>query len=209
MVMPKKPLDSDRYGRLAVLESVKGGWLCRCDCGNAVTVTGSHLREGRVVSCGCYHAERQREVPRKHGMKGAPGYDSWVDMRQRCTNPNSQDWPNYGGRGIRVCAAWDDFAQFIRDMGVPEPGRSIERNDVNGDYEPGNCRWATKLEQARNTRRTRFITLDGETKPLTEWCEERGVPYWTAHARLRRGATAEAALRGNVSVPTLPHLEAS
>lgn len=195
MVMPKKPLDSDRYGRLAVLESVKGGWLCRCDCGATVTVTGSHLREGRVVSCGCYHAERQREVPRTHGMKHSDIYNIWVGMRQRCNNPNAESYPDYGGRGIKVCEAWDDFEQFARDMGERQPGQTIERLDVNGDYEPGNCCWAGKVQQARNTRRNRLITLDGETKTLAEWCEVRELPYWTVHARLRRGAPPERALR--------------
>lgn len=193
--MPKKPLESDRYGRLSVLKSVKGGWLCQCDCGNETIVAGSHLREGRVVSCGCYHAERQHEATRTHGMTGTPGYDSWVAMRQRCTNPDRADWKNYGGRGIRICEAWDDFARFIADMGAPEPGQTIERVDNNGNYEPGNCRWATRTEQTRNTRRTRLLTINGTTKPLVTWCEDLGVPYWTAHARLRRGATPEEALR--------------
>lgn len=111
-------------------------------------------------------------------------------------NPNSADWPNYGGRGIRVCDAWQDFEQFLRDMGEPQPGQTLDRIDVHGNYEPGNCRWADRTVQARNTRKNRLITLDGVTKPLIEWCEERGLGYWTVHARLRRGASPEEALRG-------------
>jgi len=127
-------------------------------------------------------------------MRGSPVYNTWVHMRQRCTNSRHPDWSNYGGRGIRVCDAWQDFGQFLRDMGEPKPGQTLDRINVHGDYEPGNCRWASRTVQARNTRKNRLITLDGVTKPLSEWCEERGLGYWTVHARLRRGASPERAL---------------
>ncbi|MFC5930883.1 hypothetical protein [Cryobacterium melibiosiphilum] len=191
----KNPLDSDRYGRLAVVESVVGGWLCKCDCGSAVIVTGWRLQNGKVVSCGCFHRERQHETARTHGMKNTQVYTAWINMRQRCSNQNRPDWANYGGRGIRVCTAWQDsFEAFLADMGEPKTGESIDRIDANGNYELGNCRWATATQQSRNKRSNRMLTINGEARTLVEWCELRDVPYFTAHARLRRGATAEEAI---------------
>lgn len=192
---PKKPLDSDRYGRLTVMDSVPGGWRCRCDCGTEVTVTGSNLRTGQTTSCGCYHRERQREAPRKHGLHDGVGYGTWLNMRQRCTNPANPSWKNYGGRGITICDAWDDFGQFIRDVGEPEPGQTLDRIDNDGNYEPGNVQWATRAAQNRNKRANRMIELGGVTKCLADWCDELGLNYWTVHARLRRGASNEEALR--------------
>lgn len=186
---PKKTLDRTRYGRLTVVENAHGGWLCRCDCGASVTVKGGHLRQGRVVSCGCYHRERQREVPRVHGMDRTRTHITWINMRQRCRNDGHPSWPNYGGRGITICDRWSTFENFYADMGERPPGMSIERIDNDGNYEPGNCRWATKPEQSVNKRTNVFIERDGATKTLSEWCTELGINYWTAHSRIRRGAT--------------------
>lgn len=189
VVMPKKPLEHERYGRLEILESVRGGWLSRCDCGTVLIVKGTLLRRGQVVSCGCYHRERQREAPTSHGMTKSPTHITWTAMRQRCNNPNNPSWPNYGGRGIRVCPRWESFENFYADMGPRPEGTTIERIDNDGHYEPANCRWASRLEQGANKQDTIRIQLDGRSQSLSEWCKELGINYWTAHARIKRGAT--------------------
>ena len=189
VVKAKKPLEQTRYGRLEILGSVTGGWLSRCDCGTELIVTGTRLRHGQVMSCGCYHRQRQREVKLTHGMTRTPTHTSWVAMRQRCNNANNPSWPNYGGRGIRICQRWESFENFYADMGERPDSTSLERIDNDGNYEPTNCRWATKHEQSVNMRHTIRIQFNGRTQSLSEWCQELGIGYWTAHARIRRGAT--------------------
>lgn len=191
---PIKSLESARYGRLTPGQHLKGqGWLCRCDCGESKIVTGNHLRSGAVVSCGCFHEQQQR-APKLHGMRRTRAWAIWSLMVQRCTNPRNPAWPNYGGRGIRVCVEWMQFASFIRDMGPPPEGLTLERINNERGYEPGNCRWATRTEQARNKRTNRIVELGGVSMPLVVWCELLGLKYWTVHARLRRGATEREAL---------------
>lgn len=115
-------------------------------------------------------------------------------MKGRCRNPNKAQWMDYGGRGIKVCARWERFENFLADMGEPKPRMTLERIDNDGDYEPDNCRWATRKEQVRNRRVTKLIRHDGETKPLAEWAEDIGITYGTLETRLRRGWSVERAL---------------
>ena len=124
------------------------------------------------------------------------GYGSWAAMRERCLNPKSKCFANYGGRGITICASWrDSFANFASDMGERPDGRSLDRIDNDGNYEPGNCRWATDRQQTNNRRVTILVTLDGATRPLAEWCEDRGLNYQTVWDRIyRRGWAVEEAL---------------
>ena len=124
MPMPKKPLGNDRFGRLAVVGSVNGGWLCKCDCGTEKIVSGSHLRTGAIVSCGCFHAEQQRQ-PITHGKRRSRVYSIWINMIQRCTNENNPRFQDYGARGIAVCDEWRQFENFYADMGDPPDGMSI------------------------------------------------------------------------------------
>jgi hypothetical protein len=161
-------LSGQRFGRLVVVDRAQkewkgAAWRCRCDCGGEVVVRAGSLSYGQSRSCGCLQregaAERMGKVKLKHGLARQdgtrhPDYGLWRRMRQRCTDPRCEDYPDYGGRGIRVCARWDDFAAFLADMGArPSKRHSIDRIDVNGDYTHLNCRWALPTTQARNSRR--------------------------------------------------------
>lgn len=125
---------------------------------------------------------------KKPARKPTPEYMAWSAMLHRCSNPNSPFWKDYGGRGISVCAEWRDYERFLKDVGKkPSPHHSLDRIDNNGDYSPGNVRWATWKQQIRNRRNTKFITVDGVTRSLPEWCEIRGLSLGTAWARVSRG----------------------
>lgn len=132
--------------------------ICRCDCGNATTVSLGHARRGRSLSCGCLRQEITGRRARTHGGSGSSEYNIWKTMMQRCDKPSCADYPNYGGRGITVCRRWrESFEAFLADMG-PRPSlkHSIDRYpDNDGNYEPSNCRWATAREQRMNQRGTR------------------------------------------------------
>lgn len=129
-----------------------------------------------------------------HGLSTERVYAIWCGMWTRCTNPNRDGWPDYGGRGITVCDRWRSFENFLQDMGQPPPGHSIDRIDVNGNYEPTNCRWATRAVQARNSRRTRLFTYQGETLPMKDWAARVGMSYWSLRWRLDDGWPIEQAL---------------
>jgi hypothetical protein len=133
---------------------------------------------------------------KKHGMFGTPEYICWSGMIQRCTNPNDRGYVNYGARGIMVCDPWRvSFENFFADMGTrPSPGHSIDRIDVNGNYEPSNCRWATAKEQLRNTRFNRMITARGKTMCLASWCDISPVSRSLIKARLKLGWSTESAI---------------
>lgn len=159
-----------RFGKLVVTERCgsvgagKAAWACRCDCGKTTVVSGDHLRCGKTKSCGCRIAERNAEVrgTHLHARKGlkSPEYGIWESIKKRCLNPRDQAYSRYGGRGIRICDRWrDDFQAFLSDVGVrPTPEHSIDRIDNDGNYEPGNVRWATKSEQARNRNDEHILT---------------------------------------------------
>lgn len=200
-------LRNQRFGRLVAVEPAqkdKSGncrWLCRCDCGASTISQEGKLRSGHARSCGCL----QREASTKHGLIGTRVYEIWRSMSKRCLNPRHKSFPSYGGRGIKVCARWSDVAKFYADMGDPPAGMSLDRIDNNGDYEPGNCRWATPAQQTRNRRPNVNLTLNGRTMCVTDWARETGVSRETIYTRLRRGWSIERALSSARSYKEASH----
>jgi len=169
--------------------------LCLCACGNTKTVLVCNLRSGYTTSCGCAQKEATRKANATHLLTHSSEYIAWVNMKARCHNTEREDYNNYGGRGILVCQKWlDSFEAFFADMGPRPPGKSLDRKDVNGNYTPDNCQWATLIEQANNTRANRYVEIDGVTRSLKQWCDERGLSYKAIHQRIRRGATPIEAL---------------
>jgi hypothetical protein len=165
---------------------------CVCRCGTKKSIRLSSLKEGKTVSCGCFHKEQagqiMKKVATKHGKSHTQIYYVWQAMIRRCQNPKDKSYPRYGALGIKVCKAWQkSFAAFNEYMGPRPDGLTLDRIDSKGNYEPGNVRWASYTEQARNTRRNRLHTIDGETKCFAEWCEILGVPWTTVKNRLRMG----------------------
>ena len=127
----------------------------------------------------------------RHGMHDTPTWGAWKDMKSRCSNPKLKNYFRYGGRGICVCARWQRFDEFLEDMGVRPDGMTLERIDNEGPYSPDNCRWATRTEQANNTRRNRFVTAMGKTQTVSGWAHELGVSRFLIRDRLDAGIPAE------------------
>lgn len=190
-----------RFGRLLAMKRAKNigrftAWDCLCDCGNHLVIRTGSLRSGNTTSCGCLRAEQVSARFTKHGQKHSPEYASWSLMRDRCNNKNNKNFAWYGGAGIKVCEAWDDFSVFLSDMGYrPSAAHSIDRwPDQAGNYGPSNCRWATRTEQARNRRSTKLLEHNGITRPLAEWAEIFGIDYSILNKRIWRGWPVERAL---------------
>lgn len=189
-----------RFGRLVVEgeETRHNGTRaapCLCDCGERATPLLSNLLGGRSTSCGCARREYR---PTTHGDTGTPLYWVWHAMHGRCRLVTDKNYHNYGGRGITVCAEWrtyEGFRAWANTSGYA-PNLEIDRIDTNGSYLPGNCRWITRKANSRNQRRTRFVTIFGETKCIAEWAEDArcAVPKNTFLGRLNRGIEPEKAL---------------
>lgn len=183
------------FGHLTVIReddvrrnNSKVRWLCRCDCGNVISVDGTSLRNGHTTSCRCRRGAALLKRNTRHALTGRPEYRAWRHIIGRCLNPSDAAFDRYGGRGIRVCDRWRDFANFHADMGErPSPKHSIDRIDNDGPYCPENCRWATITEQNRNTRANVLITHDGVTATATEWSHTTGLAAAAIIRRIRRG----------------------
>jgi len=195
-----------RFGRLTVLDKRERRpvgeqgqqctfLLCRCDCGKQKWVAYPALLWGSTKSCGCLNEEVRPVAAQTHGMSKVPEYTIWKSMRYRCNNPNVEDYPNYGGRGITVDPRWDNFEVFLNDMGPrPTPPHSIERVDNDLGYTPDNCVWASPTTQARNRRNVRFYTYDGITLCIQDWANRTGIKYRKLLRRLNRGWNFERAI---------------
>lgn len=188
----------NKYGRLKVLENLglingRTHYRCLCDCGNEkILMRNNLIRSTR--SCGCLRHEAPSN--KTHGQKGTRLYRIWGGMKTRCFNKNDHTYKGYGARGITMTADWLDFSNFYdwaRRTGYTDE-LTIERIDNNGDYEPGNCKWITLGEQARNRRSTTYIEFKGQKKSLSEWSEITGIGSATLHGRINRGWPVEAAL---------------
>lgn len=191
------------FGRLTVLGrgqniGITKAWLCRCECGRETTVITNSLNAGLTRSCGCLQDELRRRGPMyRHGdtIGGrSKEHVIWTAMIRRCGDPSVANFPGYGGRGIGVCERWQIYENFLADMGRCPKGRSLDRRDNEAGYSPDNCRWATRKEQARNTRATLFVAFRGKRRPLREVAEITGVNYFTLYNRLSRGFDLDEAI---------------
>jgi hypothetical protein len=183
-----------RFGMLTVIKEAenpygikKAAWECKCDCGKSIVAIGDLLRRGYYSSCGCQKAKRMHDVAFKHGKSNTRLFKIWSCMKQRCYYPRYTDYHCYGGRGIKVCEEWlADFQNFYIwaiNSGY-KSNLSIDRIDVNGDYSPDNCRWATPKEQANNKTTNHLLTYNGETHTLQEWADIKKLNYDCLKARI-------------------------
>jgi hypothetical protein len=202
MGKPLRDLTDQRFGFLVALRLGEkqrrdngAWWLCRCDCGTEKNLPAHDLVRGKIMSCGCQH-EALKDINRViHGKsKGDRTYRIWQAMLNRCRNAGTPAWARYGGRGITVCARWSVFEDFLADMGQAPADRSIDRIDNDGNYEPANCRWATRVEQANNARHNVRITYDGQTLTRSQWEQRLGLGKTTLRGRLSRGLSLAEAM---------------
>lgn len=168
-------------------------WRCSCACGNISVVGSGALRSGKTLSCGCFRSEMARARVTTHGGTDSHAFTVWRGMRERCGLQSHKSFADYGGRGIQVCERWaNSFELFLADMGPPPDHRhSIEREDVNGNYEPTNCTWATTVMQSRNRRSNVFYEFHGRRLILKDLAKLSGVPEQTLYNRFRRGLSIE------------------
>ena len=198
--MAYEDLTGKRFGMLVVekrLSEKKGRsfqWQCKCDCGNTTIAFTNLLKSGRKRSCGCLKFASKNAT---HGFSKTRLYHIWQGMKKRCYNKSDGSYADYGGRGITICEEWlNDFVAFRRwalSNGYKDD-LTIERDDVNGNYEPSNCKWIPKGEQNYNLRTSRMVTFNGKTKPLTKHCMELGISRGAVQRRVQRGQSYEDAI---------------
>lgn len=203
-----KDITGSKFGQLIVLGPIgrkKGGivWLCCCECGKEARISGELLRSGRTKSCGCLQKSVASKRLKTHGMSHTKLFVVWGSIIKRCENQASRSFPDYGGRGIKICDEWRyDFLAFhnyvVQLPNYGENGYTLDRIDNNGNYEPGNLRWSTQKEQCRNTRKNILLTHDGKTQCVAAWAEELGVSVNVLHHRLYAGWSTEETLSAPV-----------
>lgn len=198
--MPKFiDLTGQQFGRLTVLKRAENKgkfttWLCQCDCGNTTMVRGTDLKSEKTLSCGCL---RKSGCHRSHNMTKTRLYRIWGNIKSRCTNKNVRQYKDYGGKGVKVCSEWTQSFEAFFDWAMANgyaDNLTIDRIDVNGDYEPSNCRWATRKEQSLNRSDNHYLTYNDERKTIAEWAEITGIHRATIESRLKAGLTTEQAL---------------
>ncbi len=190
------------FERLTVIARVRDEagrtlWKCLCSCGREHAASATHLQKGRTLSCGCLRLEKHTT----HGMSGSRVYGIWQAMKDRCTNPANDAYAAYGGRGIGVCERWlQSFENFLEDMGEPAPAEEIDRYPNNdGNYEPGNCRWASRDEQVNNTRANVHVTVNGQRLSIPQAARAHGMKVDTLRHRLfKLGMSADDAVKLSV-----------
>lgn len=202
----------ERIGKLVVIEraankievaksgkkSVRACWLCKCDCGNEIVVSGHNLSKALsnpnstagTRSCGCLMGKGGL----KHGQSETNVYRAWNSMIQRCTNPNSTAYASYGGRGIKVCDEWLTFEGFVKEMGERQDDMTLERINNELSYSKDNCKWATRKEQANNRRTNVKLEYNGKVMNISQWASEFGLSKVSLKARIERGWSVERAL---------------
>lgn len=196
-------LTGKRFNRLTVIKREENyrdkrgcpysRWMCKCDCGNTIIVRAGELNNGHTQSCGCLNRERIAQAATRHGLGKTRLYHIYLGMIDRCFDgQNSRQYNNYGGRGITVCKEWmgaegaKRFKQWAMENGYSND-LSLDRINVNGNYEPSNCRWVTMKVQNNNKRDNHYITIGDETKTMKQWAEEVGLNYTTLRARIDHG----------------------
>jgi hypothetical protein len=212
--LPKNPrfinLTGIRFGMLLVIgfngtkRNSSFDWKCVCDCGTKKVVSGNKLTCGRTKSCGCNRVEFFRAKRVIHGeARKTKEYQTWAAMRARCYNKNVRSYKDYGARGIKICERWQEYKNFLDDMGrCPASKNSIDRINPNGDYEPANCRWATTEEQTETRRESRIYELGGERHCIAGWARRANMPSHVLCSRLNKGWALEDAM----SVPSYPRV---
>lgn len=214
--MAKLDLKGQVFERLTVIEEAGRNtkkeilWKCKCSCGNTTEVTTYRLRKGETKSCGClnYDTDKRKtsevgKANKVHGMSKTRVYKTYSGIKERCLNPNSKKYPDYGGRGITLSKEWDSFEKFHQwsiENGYDEE-LTLDRIDVNGNYEPNNCRWVDMKIQSNNKRNNRYVEYNGITKTLAEWAEHFGIKRVTLASRLdRQGLSFEEAISKEVKI---------
>ena len=171
-------------------------WNCLCDCGALKILAWVEISKGKVKSCGCFQDTFPRVQFRTHGKSSFVEYRIWAGMKHRCLDTKCREYKRYGGRGIKFCSRWESFEKFLSDMGKrPTPEHSLDRIDNDGNYEPSNCRWGTRHQQANNRSNNVRLTLDGVTDSLMNWSRKLGIKHGTLRQRLSRGMSPEEAMK--------------
>lgn len=185
---------------------IQARWNCICDCGKKKKILGQHLKRGMIKSCGCLSAERSGARALRHGQSRngrTLAYRSWMAMKTRCTNPNQSSASHYVLRGIKICPRWiSSFENFFADMGPRPHGYTIERIENFGNYEPGNCRWATQKEQTNNSRKNLIIKYRGISLTASQWAERLGFDSQVIYSRHHSGETKPERLLSETNLKT-------